>query len=676
MGRRALVALCALACAALGAASAAEAAHRPVQAPTDAIIDGPDASIASLNGMAIARDGSGGVVYLKVVDGMPHVFVSVLQNGTFLAPIQVDAGLLAGSAQPVITAGNRGTLLVGFINNGGLYIAQRVNGGAFAPPARLYPAAASPSISMSNFGKAYLAFTATDGGGGGDVRTAYYYNGQWALEPTPLDNNAADAAGAGTGRPQVATAGDGTGIVAWGENGHIYTRRVVKTTASVADEQADAPSLDGWQEVSAADPVIATGGDSTYAPVAFQEQLANGGSRQSRVLMNRLHGSRYDGIAQGDGIATGGPEGADQPQTSDTEYGDGWVLSEHNVSHALVATTLGSNGRFGSTLRVDSLPNALPPDAISSNAGLTSTFIAWQQTPGSAGASEIRLRYAPNGANLAPEQVVSSPALGATNADLGLGAAGDVAGDAAVTWVQGSGPSTRIVAAQLYQPPGGFAASNRFRYSTSARPRLAWSPSSELWGAPDYVVKIDGTIVGQTTATQFVPPAALADGRRVYQVTSVNHAGLATAARAATVFVDTVPPLVSLKVTGTRAVGHTVHLTARYRDPPPQGLPKSAASGVSTVFVSWGDRSARSRIRRATATHVYTRKRTYSVTVTVTDRAGNRTVFKKRVVIAATPPRRTPRPKSKKTTREQAAKATRRSAPGAVLLFSSESRRG
>jgi PKD repeat protein len=622
-----------------------------VLAPNDAVVDGPNAGIVSLNGMSIARDGTGGLVYLKAVAGVAHVFVSILQNGAFQPPIQVDAGLLATSSQPVIAAGNKGTLLVGFVNNGALYIAQRVNGGAFAPPALLYPAAANPAISMSNFGKAYLAFTATNGAGGGDVRAAYYYAGGWGLEPTPLDDNPADQAGMGTGRPQVTTAGDGVGIVIWGENGHIYTRRVVKTTASVVDEQADVPSLNGWREVSASNPVIGAGGDSSYASVAFQEMFSSGASRQSRVLMNRLHGSQYDGIQQGDGVGSGGPEGADQPQTSVTEFGDGWVVSEHDQSHQLYATSLGNNDSFGSTLRVDSLANATPPDAVSSNAGLTSTFIAWQQEPGVAGTPEIRLRYAPGGSDLGPEQVVSSPALGAPDADLGLRAAGDVAGDAAVAWLQGSGASTRIVAAQLFQPPGAFVPARSFEYSTLARPLLSWSASSELWGGPQYVVKIDGVVAGQTTATAFVPPVPLADGRRVYQVSAVNQAGLATSARAATVFVDTVPPRVSLKISGTRAVGDRIHLTAHYSDPPPPGLPKSAASGVATVFVGWGDRTAPSQIRRTTASHVYKRRHTYTVTVTVTDRAGNKTVVRKRLVIAATGPKHRPKGKTKKAIR-------------------------
>src|SRR6201999_4442715 len=197
----------------------------------------------------------------------------------------------------------------------------------------------------------------------------------------------------------------------------------------------------------------------------------------------------FDGVSAADGAAAGGPEGADQPQVAVTEYGTGFVTSETDTSHALYATPLADNESPGQIERIDSLPNS---DAPPASAGLISNLIAWQQTPGIAGPAEIRLRYAPDGADLNAEQVVSSPALGATDADKGLVAAGDVAGDAAAAWVQGSGASTSIVAAPLFQPPGGFVPSNSFRYVTTASPLLFWSPSAELWGAPTYVVRIDG----------------------------------------------------------------------------------------------------------------------------------------------------------------------------------------
>jgi hypothetical protein len=353
--------------------------------------------------------------------------------------------------------------------------------------------------------------------------------------------------------------------------------------------------------------------------------------------MNRLHGSRFDGASAADGATAGGPEGADQPQVAVTEYGTGFATSETDATHALYATTLGGNESGGQTERVDSLPNSDAADAVPASAGLISNFIAWQQTPGIAGSSEIRLRYASDGADLGPEQVVSNPSLGATDAVHGLVAAGDVAGDAAAAWVQGTGASRSIVAAQLFQAPGGFVPSNSFRYVTTASPLLFWSPSAELWGAPTYTLHIDGVQVGQTAAVQMVAPAPLTNGRHTYHVSAVNLAGVTTNGPAATVFVDTVAPHASWKLTGSSIVHTRERLRISYTDPPPAGLPKSDASGVSKVFVNWGDGSPPARIRRTAASHVYTRRRTDTITITLTDRAGNQTVIVHTLKIKAKP---------------------------------------
>ena len=179
---------------------------------------------------------------------------------------------------------------------------------------------------MTNFGKAYLAFTVTDGAGH-DVRTAYYAGGAWALEGAALNATPADDAGTGTGAPQVAAAGDGVAIVVWGEGGHVYSRRVWGTAPSIIDEQADVPSVSACGEVSAGAPAVAAGGDSTYADVAFDERVSCGGVAQTRVLVNRLHGSDYDGMVAADGLSSPGAAGAGDPDVAMTEYGPGFVTS-------------------------------------------------------------------------------------------------------------------------------------------------------------------------------------------------------------------------------------------------------------------------------------------------------------------------------------------------------------
>jgi hypothetical protein len=613
--------------------SQAATRRTPTLAPSNTVVAGPSADIVSLDGLAVARDGTGGLAYLVDVGGEPHVYVSLLLGGAFQPPVQVDAGLPGPSSQPVIAATNRGLVLVAFINGGELYAVERAS--ALAPwgtRVPLWSGASSPSLSMSTYGKAYVAFTAADRGGH-DVRFAYFNLGQWALGAGPLDVNPDDDAGTGSNRPQVVTAGDGTGIVAWGENGHIYTRRVLGTAPSVASKQADPSSVDGWSEVSATDPQISSGGDSSYAAVVFDETLSSDGTQQTRVLVNRLQAGIYTGAGGADGLTTPGPEGGYQPQVALTEFGAGFVTSARDETQNVAAMALGQNAAPGGIEQVNTLPQTSNPDEVPATAGTISTLIAWQQDPGSAGLPEIRVRYAPDGSDLNPEEVVSSPTLGPTEAARGLFAGGDLSGDAAIVWVQGIGSQTRIVAGQLFQAPGSLTPSTLFQYSTSISPVLSWSPASELWGTPIYTVRVDGVPIVQTTATQLALPLALAQGRHSWQVTAVNGAGLTNASRTSTVFVDSLSPQVSLKLTGGRYVGSRVRVNVQYTDVY-GGIRRAQASGTKSVQVNWGDGSA-STIKVGThgSSHVYERRRTYTVTVTVTDNAGNQTIRRSKLKI-------------------------------------------
>jgi hypothetical protein len=654
----------------LALAPGAHGAQRrsPTLAPSNTVIDGPSADIQSLNGLSVARDGTGGLVYLKDVLGVPHVFVSRLLQGQFQTPLQVDQGLVGPSSQPVIAASNGGLLLVAFINGGTLDTVQAPS--ALAPLGAitsLAAGAANPSLSLTPSGKAYLAFTATVPGGH-DVDAAYYNQGQWAMATSPLDDNLGDNAGTGTGQPQVTASGDGVGIVAWGESGHIYTRRIWGTTPSSTVMQADPNTVNGMPEISATDPQVSTGGDSSFAAVLFSESLSGSNGPVQRVLMNRLQGNRYDGIAEVDGL--GGQSGgdADQPQVAATEFGRGFVTAEQSQSHDLYAVPLSANEEVTVTDRVNSQVDVSAPDAVPAVAGTISTLIAWQQEPGATGPADIRLRYAADGSTLGPEQVVSSPSLGATNADSGLSAAGDLSGDAAVAWVQGTGAGTQIVAGQLYQPPGALNPPTFFRYQTGNQPVLAWSSASELWGPVHYIVTFDGAQIANTTATALRTPAPVGDGRHTWEVTAVNQVGLTTPAKTATVFVDTHPPAVSFVITGRRTVGSTVHIAVSATDSPAPLTP-AQGSGIASLQVKWGDGSK--YFIKSGKFHVYKRRRTYTVTVIAKDRAGNRTVLRRQVTIKPKPkpkPKRKPR-KSTKSTRHPARQTLWR----AVAEFAAES---
>jgi hypothetical protein len=531
----------------------------------------------------------------------------------------------------VIAAANGGLLALAFVNAGNLYAVTRPNAFAgYRPPVALAGGASNPALAMSTLGKAYLAFTAA-GSGGHDVRAAYFSNGLWALEPTALDARVADDAGIATGRPAVAAAGDGVAIVVWGEAGHVYSRRVWATVPSAVVEQADVPAVGGWPELSADEPRVSVGGDSSYAGVVFHEVLGNGAQQQSRVLMRRLRASAYGPVTASDGLATPQASGADQPQIAMNEYGRGFTTSSRTDSFQVVAAHLQTNGSSDTARRVDSLQNSSPPYPSPGVAGLTSNLIAWQHDPGLGGSPEVRLRYAGDGVNLGPELTVSSPAAGPTDAADGLFAGGDAAGDAAIAWVQGAVGSRSIVVAQMYEPLGRFASTTGFHYERTARPVISWIAPRAAWGPLRYSVMLDGHLVAQTYSTSLRLPIRSPDGRHRWSVTAANPAGLTSTTRSSSFWIDTVPPSVTLSLTGKLRVGVPLHANARYTDArPPE--PRGAASGIASVLIRWGDGS-RDRISHGKS-HVYRRAGRITVSVTVTDRAGNATTVARHVRIA------------------------------------------
>ncbi len=640
MGQRRSLAI-ALACAlvALVLSAPADAQIPDVTPGPPVTVDGPSAAITSLGGISIAHDGTGGLVYLKG----SRVYFSSLAGGAFQAPEQLDGALGASpSSQSVIAAANDGLVLVAFINAGNLY-GVSCSATACGQPAELFAGASNPALSMNNGAKAYLAFTAADPSGGDDVRSAYYYQGTWQLESTPLNIIPGDDAGTGSGRPAVVSAGDGVGIVVWGEGGHVYSRRVVANTPSVAYQQADVLAYSGWSELSAGQPVVSAGADSSYAAVVFGETLTDGTSNQDRVLMRQLVAGSYQPPSPADGLTTPGSSGAENPQVALTEYGRGWATSDRTPTHDVVAEAFAQNVVPTGIQTVNGVGDASAPFAVPGVAGLFSTMIAWQRDPGAGGSPEIRFRYAPDGTDLGEEQVLSSAADGPTDAADGLAAGGDYDGNAAVAWMQGAAGQRRIVADLLYKPPGGFGNGPALAYSRTSQPTLTWSSSHEAWGPISYAVRLDGAPIGQTQSQALAVPAPLPDGPHAWQVTATNPVGLQSFTGTATVFVDTVAPVLEAALAGTRQVGKILHLSVRAADLPPAGLPPQDASGVEGVTASFGDGSVYAIT--SGKYHAYSRPGSYLLTVTVTDRAGNSTSAEQLVKIK---PKPKPKPKKKK----------------------------
>lgn len=629
---------------ALGLSATAAAAGPNLAAP--ATIDGPGAGITTLGGMAIARDGTGGVTYLKQVGGVEHVFVSRLVGGVFQPPEQIDGVLGPASSQPVVAAAANGDLVIAFINNGSLYEVWRPSSAAgYVGPRDLWDGAANPSLGMTIFGKAYVAFTA-NGSGGHDVRAAYMSSiGTWSAPPDPLDASASDDAGANSGRPSVAAANDGVGIVAWGEAGHVFARRVVASRASTNVEQVDPPAVGGAPELSADQPAASTGGDSSYADIAFHEVLSTASGPQSRVLMGRLHAGLIDAPVGIDLLRTPGAGGADQPQVALDEYGHGFLTVHRTDVQQVTAAHADTSGVIDSVFRADSLTNAWNTYAVPGTAGLFSTLLAWQHDPGPLGLPEIRARYAIDGETLGPELIVSTPLAGAADAVDGIAAGGDGRGDAVVAWMQGPSAARRISVAQFYWPPGGITPITQFAYLRSARPRVSWNAAAAFWGPIRYVVSIDGAPVAQTSGTSYTPPAPLADGSHTWQVSAIDPVNGSSTMRRASFWTDTVAPVVTLSLTRTFQVGTHIHGHAVYTDAPPPE-PPAASSGITSVRINWGDGTTQPLLHDQY--HAYRRAGRYRVTVRVTDRTGNVGIASRVITIKAKPkPKPKPKPKKK-----------------------------
>jgi hypothetical protein len=164
---------------------------------------------------------------------------------------------------------------------------------------------------------------------------------------------------------------------------------------------------------------------------------------------------------------------------------------------------------------------------------------------------------------------------------------------------------------------------------------LRWTASNARWGPITYTVTVDGATVGQTGATALQIPSPLGDGPHTWTVTAANPAGLSKTAKAVRVFVDTVAPKVGATLSGARRVSAVLHLRLTYRDLPPTGLPGRDASGVARVTIRWGDGTT-THVKPGThrINHTYRRARRYAITITVVDRAGNRTAVLRRVKIA------------------------------------------
>ena len=564
-------------------------------------IDGPSPDVVGLGGVDVARDGGGALVYLKRVDGVPHVFLSRLVNGTWRPAERVDPGIPSGATEAVVATIDRHRTAVAFVSGGRLYGAVTAGTGADGGPlggATLLHAAPDPAlavraphIDMAVNGTAWVTFTAP-GGGGADVRAVRLEGSTWDPLPAPLDIDPARAAGVGAGRPRIGVSAEGNAVVTWGEAGAVFGRRVTELRVSAFPQTISLPDLGGAPGGAADSPDIDIEDDGSYAWVAWRQDF--GGT--SRSLARRLVGSQFEAPAALDANLA-----SSAPRVAMSGRGTGFGVSS---GPGAVLGSLLERDAFAPSARLDAGGGVNPVVGASER---ETAAVAWLTGP------TLNARHKLEGRPFEAEVPVSRPELGAVvPGQYAFGASR--LDDFALAMAQGA-PEARSIAVAHFDRPPGAPYGRPTRPWVTATPRLEWAPGTDLWGPQTFKVIVDGIELGTTTGSSFVPTTRLRRGLHRWWIVSVDQRGQEARMRRTWSFrVDDKRPRLSLSVGGSARVGAAVTARVRASD--------KGGSGLDRIWISTdGGR----KFKRVSASYTFRPRRSGALTVVARarDKAGN-----------------------------------------------------
>jgi len=614
--------------AALTLVCAAVPASAPAGFVPARVVDGPSADILSVGDVDVARDGQGIVGYLKRENGVSHAFVARFQAGAFTGARRIDYGVDAPASEIVVSAADGGRMAAAFVTTGTLFavVFDPKSGGWSAPQVIASPAA-SPSLDLSIHGAGFLTYTSA-----GDIRAARLERTafQFAGIGSPLDLNPAATAGDGNGRPRVAIGADSTAIAVWGEDGHVVARRLYRTSISSAPVDLGAGALEGRPGGAADLPEVSIEDDSSFAQIAFRQAFGD----QSRVITRRMRGSKVEDPVLVDGLG----------------WGAGNAVATHvdlNGRGEGIAATVRDDGNIAGAVLKDDIFNpgvllggggALGPLASSSET--TQRVVSWFNGNDSTARARFyedkqSSRAVPNAA---PEVMLSSPELGPVDLAAGSDLAANRVGDFLSVFIQGSGDARRLVYSVYDRAPVAFSLYTRSGWRNPRRSALSWSEALDLWGGVTYSVQLDGKEIARTRERSYVIPetAGVADGVLNLKVVAIDQYGQMTAAPVRPVKLDSEAPTAIIEL-GRRKRTVTASVVAADVLPP-----SGRASGIAKSTIRFGDGSQRFKARRMTYTYPG-KKRRFTISANVTDRAGNRTTVERTITL--------PKPKKKKKKR-------------------------
>jgi hypothetical protein len=612
-GRRARLGAIAVASALAAAPPAGAAVAPPVT------IDGPSPAIVSLDAVALAQDGSGAVVYRKISGGVAHLFAARETAGAWGVPAQVDGGLTAGASASAAAVSNGGRLAVVWISGGTLYGAVHAAGGSgFSAPQAIAAATGTPALGMGVSGTAYVAYLAPAGSASNvEVARLDRISTSFAVLSGAL--NAAPFTPASTGGPSIAVSADATAVVAWaqpqaGAGTHVFVRRASGAGPSPVLDDATVATLGGVAGGSADSPAVGVAYDSSYAWVAFREAFG----AVSRVVVTGLLGDELTTPTFADSLGVGAAtSSALAPSLAVNGNDAGLLAGELTPSNGLSVATLGTPGAppgWSPGTVVNSTPDSVAPAPVAALSANGNGVVAYSPSAGALDAE----RFAAGTAG-APSPLASAALAPVVPAD-GLRAGADDNGDLVVGFVAGPPTALSVVVQPIVVAPSSPRATGTQLWIANKRPVLRWQASTDSWAPPTYSVYIDERRIATTTTTSYAVPADLRDGRHSWKVVAIDPLGQQASSVTRKLLIDGAQPVVRVRVGGARHVGTPLLFT----------VAASALSGVRRVAVDYGDGHAGSA---PSSTHAYTSTGRYTVTVTVTDRAGVSAVLHAHVTI-------------------------------------------
>lgn len=613
-----------------------------------ATVDGPSSAITEFGNVSMAADGTGGLVYVKVVDGTPHLFASRFVGSHWGAPIRVDWDQPFDAARPRIAATEKGGLLVVWVTQvatvdgqiqRGLFSATLAPGApSFGPSLLVDPnvgngVGVDPSLAAASLGNAVVAYRVVTeefkpgvtppsgavqlrpGDVMADIRVARLNGIRWSRLGAVNRNPAASMRPpSAANAPQVGVGDGGNAVVAWQEPdqtgaARIWVRRVFGSGVG-PPSQVSPSNWEGHPILDDADTFAlgVTGFDRAWvaARVAAGSQSSLGGPRAflSSMGPSSVEGS---GVASPPELLPGGA-GIFGPTSIAAVDGVGGRM--------LLAFVAGGDlHEFGGVGNGAAQQIAMPTGPLPTAASLAATAVG----PNGGGVVAYPTADSKRRPVVAVRQEFPSGALqtsllsGSQSgpvAALSIGRSGR--GDALIGFLQGEAGGYQVVGDKVGAQPAPFKAKLPKGWVRPRQVRLRWGVAASISEPITYGVMVDGRMVKQGLKRRlFRPrPAVLGSGVRSLRVVATDALGQQQMTKPLKLRVDGQAPVATAHLEKADR-----RLTLKVRD---------ADSGLvaKATRVDFGDGSfARGGSRNV---HTYQARGSYEVHVRARDHAGNR----------------------------------------------------